>query len=315
MAINKVSLHYNAEELRYAVPITDVIAYYAGIDTNNSERKQIRCPFPDHKDQHPSAKIYHETNTCSCFACGQGGDIITLVRAIRQVDFKEACRILINDFNLNEYEYSNKAEYEAFLKSKEENKSEYIDYFPLHTDELKTIGIRYNGGIVINEYTDNDGDTVGNCNFQAPSVQKMWREDKETTEEWLIELADSTIDGYIEEKKNAEEEVKTFYRKYTPEAIKKGDKAWEDVMHKIATGEMKYESDKKLIETLQKSSPAFAVFAVDRLNVKSSEMFLATVDELLCDVVSVKEKLLNHIKERKEHEKPKFNDKFRYCKE
>jgi DNA primase len=39
-----------------------------------------RCPLPDHEDRSPSFTVYPETNSCFCFGCGRGGDVVDLAR-------------------------------------------------------------------------------------------------------------------------------------------------------------------------------------------------------------------------------------------
>src|SRR5690606_23761615 len=52
-----------------------VLEHY-GIKPDNNN--QIRCPF--HDDDKPSCKIYLDTNTYHCFACGKTGDVIQFIQ-------------------------------------------------------------------------------------------------------------------------------------------------------------------------------------------------------------------------------------------
>ena len=62
------------------------------------------CPF--HLEKHPSFYIYPETNSCWCYGCSQGGNIINFVRLLYGYSFKETIKYLTgkNEYK-NEYEY------------------------------------------------------------------------------------------------------------------------------------------------------------------------------------------------------------------
>jgi len=51
------------------------------------------CPF--HNEKHPSFYIYPETNSCWCYGCNQGGNVINFVRLLHGYSFKEAVKYLI----------------------------------------------------------------------------------------------------------------------------------------------------------------------------------------------------------------------------
>ena len=53
------------------------------------------CPF--HSEKHPSFYIYPETNSCWCYGCNQGGDVINFVRLLHGYSFKEAVKYLIGE--------------------------------------------------------------------------------------------------------------------------------------------------------------------------------------------------------------------------
>lgn len=48
----------------------------------------------NHDDSHPSLHFWPGTNTCHCFACGWGGDVIDLVMKRENLSFVEACEWL-----------------------------------------------------------------------------------------------------------------------------------------------------------------------------------------------------------------------------
>lgn len=53
------------------------------------------CPL--HKEKTPSFRIYLENNTCWCFGCQQGGDVINLVRLLHGYSFREAVAYLTHN--------------------------------------------------------------------------------------------------------------------------------------------------------------------------------------------------------------------------
>ena len=50
------------------------------------------CPF--HSEKTPSFFVYPQTQSFYCFGCGAGGDVITFIRRIENLDYMEAVRFL-----------------------------------------------------------------------------------------------------------------------------------------------------------------------------------------------------------------------------
>jgi hypothetical protein len=93
------------DQIKNTIPIIDVLELYAGINFSyvrtNREKINIRCPF--HNDRNPSFTAYTDTNTFRCWSgCNEGkpGDVINIVELSRNVDTKEAIKILITDYGL-----------------------------------------------------------------------------------------------------------------------------------------------------------------------------------------------------------------------
>ena len=53
------------------------------------------CPL--HQEKHPSFFIYPDTNTCWCYGCNQGGNIINLIRLLHGFSFIEAVKYLTGE--------------------------------------------------------------------------------------------------------------------------------------------------------------------------------------------------------------------------
>ena len=134
MSQNVPHLQYYSKKLCDDVPIGDIIAHYRP-DITIRERGNICCPV--HKDKTPSAKINEKRNTIKCFGCGFCGDSIDLVGALFNLNFREACDKIMQDFGLNKYNYTNLREIEK-IKG---NSKGYVDYFPLSQDDIKAIGL------------------------------------------------------------------------------------------------------------------------------------------------------------------------------
>ncbi len=51
-----------------------------------------RCPF--HSERTPSFHVYPDTQSYYCFGCGAGGDVVTFIRQIENLDYMDAVRFL-----------------------------------------------------------------------------------------------------------------------------------------------------------------------------------------------------------------------------
>lgn len=60
--------------------------------------KVCLCPF--HKDTHPSLKVYPDGKGFYCWSCGVGGDVVKFVALLFNLENREACFKLIEDFSL-----------------------------------------------------------------------------------------------------------------------------------------------------------------------------------------------------------------------
>lgn len=79
------------DELKNRSEITSVISSY--VNLRRSSRNLVGlCPF--HSEKTPSFTVFPETQSYYCFGCGAGGDVITFVRNIENLDYPEAVRFL-----------------------------------------------------------------------------------------------------------------------------------------------------------------------------------------------------------------------------
>lgn len=78
-------------ELRYRNPIEDVISSYVELKPSGSTLKGL-CPF--HNEKTPSFTVYPATSSYYCFGCQNGGDVITFLRQIENLDYIETVKLL-----------------------------------------------------------------------------------------------------------------------------------------------------------------------------------------------------------------------------
>ena len=78
-------------ELRARTDIESVISPYVNLSRRGRLVKGL-CPF--HNEKTPSFTIYTDSQSFFCFGCGAGGDAITFVRRIENLDYVEAVKVL-----------------------------------------------------------------------------------------------------------------------------------------------------------------------------------------------------------------------------
>ncbi len=78
-------------ELRSRTDIESVISPYVNLSKRGRLVKGL-CPF--HNEKTPSFTVYLDTQSFYCFGCGAGGDAITFVRRIENLDYVEAVKVL-----------------------------------------------------------------------------------------------------------------------------------------------------------------------------------------------------------------------------
>ncbi|HHW46920.1 MAG TPA: DNA primase [Clostridiales bacterium] len=78
-------------ELKYKNNIEDVVSSYVSLKRRGKNLVGL-CPF--HNEKTPSFTIYPDNGSFYCFGCGVGGDVITFIRQIENLDYIEAVRFL-----------------------------------------------------------------------------------------------------------------------------------------------------------------------------------------------------------------------------
>ncbi|MBQ3151669.1 MAG: DNA primase [Clostridia bacterium] len=78
-------------ELRSRVDTEDVISSYINLKRRGKNLIGL-CPF--HNEKTPSFTVYPENGSFYCFGCGAGGDMVTFIRRIENLDYVEAVKLL-----------------------------------------------------------------------------------------------------------------------------------------------------------------------------------------------------------------------------
>ena len=79
------------EQLRANTDIESVISPYVNLRRRGKNLVGL-CPF--HNEKTPSFTVYPENGSFYCFGCGVGGDVITFVRRMENLDYMEAVKQL-----------------------------------------------------------------------------------------------------------------------------------------------------------------------------------------------------------------------------
>lgn len=83
--------HEYIEEVVRRNEIADVVGSYVQLKRKGRLYGGL-CPF--HSEKTPSFYVYPETQSFYCFGCGAGGDVITFIKKIDNIDYVEAVKLL-----------------------------------------------------------------------------------------------------------------------------------------------------------------------------------------------------------------------------
>ncbi len=79
------------QELKMRNDITDIVSTYVTLKRRGRNMVGL-CPF--HGEKTPSFNIYTENGSFYCFGCGVGGDVITFIMKIENLDYVDAVKFL-----------------------------------------------------------------------------------------------------------------------------------------------------------------------------------------------------------------------------
>ena len=78
-------------ELKARSDIEQIIGAYVNVKRRGRNLVGL-CPF--HSEKTPSFTVYPDSQSFYCFGCGAGGDVVTFVRRIENLDYIEAVKLL-----------------------------------------------------------------------------------------------------------------------------------------------------------------------------------------------------------------------------
>lgn len=106
-------------ELRSKLNIVDVIGSYCQLQRKGNSYWAC-CPLPGHSERTPSFAVNESGQFYKCFGCGKGGDVITFIMEIENLDFREAVKFLCEKANMP-------VPADDFAASDESTKKKYVD--------------------------------------------------------------------------------------------------------------------------------------------------------------------------------------------
>lgn len=86
------------DELKFKNDIESLVSSYVSLKKRGRNLIGL-CPF--HNEKTPSFNVYPESNSFYCFGCGVGGDIITFIERIENLDYLEAVKFLASRSGLS----------------------------------------------------------------------------------------------------------------------------------------------------------------------------------------------------------------------
>lgn len=139
------------QELKFKTDIEDVISGYVSLKKRGSTSLGL-CPF--HNEKTPSFTVYNDTQSFYCFGCGAGGDAVTFIKKIENLDYIDAVKLLAQRAGLQMPEDSS---YDDSLSKKrrrilEINRATARFYYNYMMSEQGKIGLEYylNRGLSMN---------------------------------------------------------------------------------------------------------------------------------------------------------------------
>lgn len=108
------------DDILSSIDIVDVVSGYVKLKRAGKNFLGL-CPF--HSEKSPSFTVAPDKQIYKCFGCGQGGNVISFVQEVERIDFRETCKILCKQANLDINKYRSHADqYEAKTTEREQSK-------------------------------------------------------------------------------------------------------------------------------------------------------------------------------------------------
>ena len=107
------------QELKYRSDIEQIIGSYVNLRRRGRTLSGL-CPF--HSEKSPSFTVYPENQSFYCFGCGAGGDVISFIRRIENLDYMESIRFLAQRAGMPEPTRRTPISYAVFCLKKKNRK-------------------------------------------------------------------------------------------------------------------------------------------------------------------------------------------------
>lgn len=209
---------FDTKKMKDTIKAEDAVRCLLGIDVPNNGL--IHCINPAHTDKHRSCSC--KGDICHCFACNETWDIFDIAKiAYPTNNFIELCKYICDRFGLDVYSYSN-------LREVEETKDDILEQLPISDSDFRLIGLNdsrgmskavflvsekdYNKGIygfdfgddnklveatyremvkmgMIEPRYDKNKKPILEDYIKTPTFFEMWKEDKDSLEEMIIDKA------------------------------------------------------------------------------------------------------------------------------
>lgn len=128
-------------QLRLGNPIENVVEKYLQIKRRGHLYTGL-CPF--HSEKTPSFTVYQDTQSFYCFGCGSGGDVISFVMKIENLEYIEAVKLLAENAGLTLPDDKTTDNISRLkLKILEINRESAIFFYKSLTNDLSKKGLIY----------------------------------------------------------------------------------------------------------------------------------------------------------------------------
>jgi len=104
-------MNQRAERIKNEINIEDVLSSYGyEVYVGNGEQ-QFKCDLHgDGTDNTPSARVYPQSNTWFCFACGRSRDSISTIMEKEGLSFNDSCTALEGKYGLSQWVYKKRTD-------------------------------------------------------------------------------------------------------------------------------------------------------------------------------------------------------------
>jgi len=107
-------LKNRADRIREEVEVTELLSRLGyQVHSASGDEQQFKCDLHGGHDAKPSARVYPQTNSWFCWACGKARDPVETIKDNMHVDAREACKIIEGWYSLPTLPWEDEVEPEA----------------------------------------------------------------------------------------------------------------------------------------------------------------------------------------------------------